>query len=354
MDINEIKQVPIVDFLYILGIEPVKHKASGLWYHAPYRNDRNPSLRVSTDKNVWYDYGIARGGDIFNLAGEFINSNEFVAQAKFISETLGGSFPTSFQHYQRTEEKAVKAKGNPFSDIVEKPLSHPALRQYLRERGISADVASRFCCQVEYRYNGKQFFAVGFKNNSDGYEIRNRFFKGCVSPKDITLIGRNSNVCHLYEGFMDFLSAVILGIGRGEDHIVLNSVANMQKVHHLLDGYAQVYCHLDNDEAGENACVELQEAEFIDNLNHDATEKAATIDHQEEVSGNESGNESGEEPAKVWVKNNPPTAEDSREVPAEPPVHNPKSWTLGGRIKNGLKKIAEDLDIITYDDENYK
>ena len=148
MDINEIKQVPIVDFLYILGIEPVKHKASGLWYHAPYRNDRNPSLRVSTDKNVWYDDGIARGGDIFNLAGEFINSNEFVAQAKFISETLGGSFPTSFPHYQRIAEKAVKVKGNPFSDIVEKPLSHPALRQYLRERGISADVASRFCCQV--------------------------------------------------------------------------------------------------------------------------------------------------------------------------------------------------------------
>lgn len=258
MDINEIKKVPIVDFLYIIGIEPVKHKASGLWYHAPYRNDRNPSLRVSTDKNVWYDYGIARGGDIFNLAGEFINSYEFVAQAKFISETLGGSFPTSFPHYQRIAEKAVKAKGNLFSDIVEKPLSHPALRQYLRERGISADVASRFCCQMEYRYNGKQFFAVGFKNNSDGYEIRNRFFKGCVSPKDITLIGRNSNVCHLYEGFMDFLSAVILGIGRGEDHIVLNSVANMQKVHHLLDGYAQVYCHLDNDEAGENACAELQ------------------------------------------------------------------------------------------------
>ena len=44
----------------------------------------------------------------------------------------------------------------------------------------------------------------------------------------------------------------------GMDHIILNSVANMQKVHHLLDGYAQVYCHLDNDEAGENACVELQ------------------------------------------------------------------------------------------------
>ncbi len=256
MDINEIKQVPIVDFLYILGIEPVKHKASGLWYHAPYRNDRNPSLRVSTDKNVWYDYGIGRGGDIFNLAGEFINSNDFVAQAKFIAETLGGSFPKPFYSEYRNEDK--KVKGNPFEDIVEKPLSHPALRQYLRERGVSADVASRFCCQVEYRHKGKRFFAVGFKNDRGGYEIRNRFFKGCVSPKDITLISKGSRTCHLYEGFMDFLSGMMLGMGRGEDHIVLNSVANISRVHRLLKDYGQVYCHLDNDEAGENACAELQ------------------------------------------------------------------------------------------------
>ena len=254
MDFQEIKQVPIVDFLHVLGIEPARHKASGLWYHAPYRNDHNPSLRVAADRNVWYDYGIGRGGDIFNLAVEFINSNDFVAQAKFISETLGGSFPKPFFCEQR---KAVK-KDNPFTDIVEKPLGHPALRQYLRERGISVDVASRFCCEVEYRHNGKQFFAIGFKNNSRGYEIRNRFFKGCMSPKDITLVSRKSKVCHLYEGFMDFLSAVMLGIGRGEDHLVLNSVANVPKVHRLLKDYRQVYCHLDNDEAGEKACAELQ------------------------------------------------------------------------------------------------
>ena len=254
MDFQEIKQVPIVDFLHILGIESAKHKASGLWYHAPYRNDHNPSLRVAADRNVWYDYGIGRGGDIFNLAGEFINSNEFVAQAKFISETLGGSFPKPFF----CEQRKVAKKDNPFTDIVEKPLGHPALRQYLRERGISVDVASRFCCEVEYRHNGKQFFAIGFKNNSRGYEIRNRFFKGCMSPKDITLVSRKSKVCHLYEGFMDFLSAVMLGIGRGEDHLVLNSVANVPKVHRLLKDYRQVYCHLDNDEAGEKACAELQ------------------------------------------------------------------------------------------------
>lgn len=110
----------------------------------------------------------------------------------------------------------------------------------------------------------------------------------------------------------------------------------------------------DNFQTQANKTGQKQEAESIDNINHDATEKEAIIAHQEEESGNESGNESGEEPAKVWVEDNPPTAENSREVPAEPLVNKPKAWTLGGRIKNGLKKIAEDLDIITYDDENYK
>ena len=106
----------------------------------------------------------------------------------------------------------------------------------------------------------------------------------------------------------------------------------------------------DNFQMLANKTGQKQEAESIDNINHDATEKEATIAHQEE----ESGNGSGEEPAKVWVEDNPPTAENSREVLAEPPVNKPKAWTLGGRIKNGLKKIAEDLDLITYDDENYK
>ena len=106
----------------------------------------------------------------------------------------------------------------------------------------------------------------------------------------------------------------------------------------------------DNFQMLANKTGQKQEAESIDNINHDATEKEATIAHQEE----ESGNESGEEPAKVWVEDNPPTAENSREVLAEPPVNKPKAWTVGGRNKNGLKKIAEDLDIIINDDENYK
>lgn len=35
---------------------------------------------------------------------------------------------------------------------------------------------------------GKWYFAVGFANRSGGYEIRNKYLKGSISPKEITHI----------------------------------------------------------------------------------------------------------------------------------------------------------------------
>ena len=35
---------------------------------------------------------------------------------------------------------------------------------------------------------GKRYFAVGFPNVSGGYETRSRRFKGCVPPKDVSLV----------------------------------------------------------------------------------------------------------------------------------------------------------------------
>ena len=90
--------------------------------------------------------------------------------------------------------------------------------------------------------------AVG--NEGGGYEIRNPFFKGGVPPKDVTLLSVGSTSCNVYEGFMDYLSARALGIGGKEDHLVLNSVSNVARAYRHLDGYGQIKCYLDNDEAG--------------------------------------------------------------------------------------------------------
>ena len=149
------------------------------------------------------------------------------------------------------------------------PLSSPALFSYLRQRGINTELAKRECCEVRYQTDGKPYFAVGFPNRSGGYEIRNKFFKGCIAPKDITHIrqGQTKETCYLFEGFMDYLSFLTLRLEKcperpeldGQDYIVLNSTSNLSKAIRPLGGYERIHCFLDNDKAGMEAVQELRE-----------------------------------------------------------------------------------------------
>ena len=148
-------------------------------------------------------------------------------------------------------------------------LSSAALLSYLRQRGINTELAKRECREVRYLTNGKPYFAIGFPNRSEGYEIRNNLFKGCIAPKDITHIQQEQSkaTCYLFEGFMDYLSFLTLRLERcpncpdldGQDYIVLNSTSNLSKAIRPLDGYGSIHCFLDNDKAGMEAVQELQE-----------------------------------------------------------------------------------------------
>ena len=154
-DIENMRQIPIADFLARLGHEPVRRSGNELWYRAPYRSERTPSFRVNVAKQLWYDFGLGKGGDIFTLVG-----------ALFLPEPSEPAF------------EGVEAV----------PLLRSPLTEYLKERGIPYAVASRHCCRLNYGVRGKRYFAVGFPNVSGGYETRSRRFKGCVPPKDVSLV----------------------------------------------------------------------------------------------------------------------------------------------------------------------
>ena len=64
--------------------------------------------------------------------------------------------------------------------------------------------------------------------------------------------------------------------------------------------------------------------------------------------------EAVEEMTKVSKKDNSHPTNVSEETSEKPSETKPKPLTMKGRIKNGLIKIAKDLEIITYDEENYK
>ena len=252
MDVRQMRAIPIADFLNAMGIQPQKQKGGILWYKAPYRTERTPSFKVDTNKNVWFDFGVGKGGDIFDLAGEFIGSDDFLLRAAFIAKS--GSCPLpALEQPQRSERK-----GTVFEDIWVRPLQNPRLLGYLEERGINTHVAIPNCEEVRYRVRGKRYYAIGFRNDAGGLELRNRFFKGCIPPKDISLKHNGSDVCAVLEGFMDYLSAMQLGI-IASDWLVLNSVSNVEKAVKALQVYERIECFLDNDEAGRRTFQRLHD-----------------------------------------------------------------------------------------------
>lgn len=262
MNTNEAKRIRIEEYLHSLGYSPARQQGGSLWYKSPFRDECEPSFKVNTERNLWYDFGAGRGGNIIALAQELYASDSLPYLLERIAEQAPNVRPVSFSFGGQPFSKPS------FRQLEVAPLSSPALFSYLRQRGINTELAKRECYEVRYQTDGKPYFAVGFPNRSGGYEIRNKFFKGCIAPKDITHIRQTEpgETCCLFEGFMDYLSFLTLRQERhpdrpalnGQDYIVLNSVSNLSKALRPLGDYERIHCFLDNDRAGLEALREIQ------------------------------------------------------------------------------------------------
>ena len=237
MDIQTAKQIKIADFLHSLGYSPVKQQGINLWYKSPLREETEASFKVNTERNQWYDFALGRGGNIIALAQELYCSDYVPYLLQKIEEQTPHIHPVSFSFGKQSFSEPSFQQ----LDIV--LLASPSLLAYLQERGINTALAKRECKEARFTHNGKRYFAIAFPNISGGYEIRNRYFKGCIAPKEISHIrqsGKPRSACYV------------------QDYIVLNSVANVPKALYPLGSYERIHCFFDNDRAGMEAIQQIR------------------------------------------------------------------------------------------------
>ena len=55
-EIDRMKRIPIEEFLARLGHSPVQRRTNALWYNSPFRDEQEPSFKVNTERNLWYDF----------------------------------------------------------------------------------------------------------------------------------------------------------------------------------------------------------------------------------------------------------------------------------------------------------
>lgn len=260
MTIEQTKSIAIAEYLQSCGITPVRVQGNSLWYLSPLRTESEPSFKVNQSRNEWYDFGLGKGGDIVSLAMRLHGTDSVAYVLNAIENRTPNIKPLSFS-FRRQESF------DSFEDITVKPLANTALLQFLTERQIPASLAQQVCQEVYYKHNGKPYFAIAFGNEQGGYELRNKYFKGCFAPKAITAIQNGATSCCLFEGFMDYLSYIVLKqrnnpaptIIKERDYFILNSTGNMPKLLDRLVRYEQIYCYLDNDGAGMRATIDMQQ-----------------------------------------------------------------------------------------------
>ena len=258
MNIDQIKQIKLQDFLAIMGCKPVKQYGVNLMYLSPLRTEKHASFKINTELNLWYDFGISRGGNIIDLAELLYNSSDVSYLIHQIERNVPGCVSVSLPTAKPNTPQ------NSFENLQVLSITHPALINYVGERCIDIEIARTVCKELHFDTRGKHYFGIGFPNIAGGYEIRNPFFKGGITPKDISLFHNEESrqSCFVFEGFMDFLSFMMLrrkendGLKR-QDYLVLNSVSNIQKALERLSQYDSILCFLDNDEAGRNAYLQL-------------------------------------------------------------------------------------------------
>ena len=257
MDLHDIKQISIVDYLAQAGFEAKLIKGVNYWYCSPLRSELTPSFKVNAERNQWYDFGTGDHGDIIDLvcALQHCSTVEAMRSLSRLKETLSAE---SFSFGGITP---LRSRAPSMELVSVQAVKHPKLLLYLAERGLQPSDASPFLSEVYYRVSEKCFFALGFQNDAGGWELRNPYFKGCFAPKAITTIkGTDSHKLQLFEGFMDFLSWRKLHPEVQDDGIILNSLTLLPKFIPTLHAYTMIESLLDNDEAGDRATKQLFDA----------------------------------------------------------------------------------------------
>lgn len=250
MNCEEIKKnIGIREVLESFNVFPVKENLRTAFYFALDREEKTPSLSVDFVKNKAFDFGTGKSYDVISIV-QAINKCSVSDALKYLEKL-------DFSH-ERIEENSKEGwRAQTYEVLNIHDIAHPALVRYLKERKVYEQ--SHLVKEIHFRLKLKNYFAVGFLNDSGGMEIRNQYFKICLGDKDVTLVKNGSNEIAVFEGFFDFLTYMNIENKQDcpSDYLILNSTAMLYKIEKKLSEYSKISLFLDNDSNGKQTVEKM-------------------------------------------------------------------------------------------------
>jgi len=250
ISLDKIKSISIENFMVGLGHEIVSTTNTSIFFKSPFRVEATASFSIHKSKNRWSDFGETKdSGDIIDLAMKLWKTDFKETIQKLGNKDYSKHTPIINSLDSETTYQLKKR-----NDTVQ----NKALLQYMRNRAIDPIKIKGMIGEIYYLIKNKNYFALAFENDKGGFEIRNKYFKGCIGKKYFTTIRKGFNSITVFEGFIDLLSLMTTKELKS-DIIVLNSCCNALAAIPIISSYDKAFLALDNDPTGNHTTTLIQE-----------------------------------------------------------------------------------------------
>lgn len=131
---NDIKNIPLTEFMAALSQKPVKAFGDMKLYYAPQRDDTEPMLVVDTKTNRWYDHATDQSGDIIDLAALKMNPNLYIDPRDFILKYMN--------EYEQGKELSAMARKPLDPTVINLDIKKVKLTDFMKALGQEHPVAA--------------------------------------------------------------------------------------------------------------------------------------------------------------------------------------------------------------------
>lgn len=131
---NDIKNIPLTEFMAALGEKPVRAFEDMKLYYAPQRDDPEPMLVVDTKTNRWYDHATDQSGDIIDLAAMKMNPNLYTDPRDFILKYMN--------EYEQGKRLSVMARQPQEPVVIGLDIKKVKLTDFMKALGQEHPVAA--------------------------------------------------------------------------------------------------------------------------------------------------------------------------------------------------------------------
>src|SRR5213596_3723837 len=178
------------DIVEVIGSYfPLKRAGSTFKALCPFHQEKTPSFTVSPSRQTFHCFGCGAGGSVFRFVMDYEHT-DFPSAVRKLAARVGitvvekrGAADEDRQH--ETRRTLLKLHGEAtewfHENLIKREVGEPA-RQYLKRRGITAEIAKRW----QLGYAPDEWDAFGSWARAQGYDARELIASGLVKTKDET------------------------------------------------------------------------------------------------------------------------------------------------------------------------